>query len=265
MGVIVRNASSGKVLYQTHSNLRMVPASNMRLLTSVAAFGILGSEYRFETRLLTNGRQHGNQLQGDIYLQGTGDPTLQPADLDAFAAQLALRGIRKIHGRLLLDDSAFDIVPFGQGWSWDDELYAFSAPISALNYTFNLPKGDINVVRVDVRPGADKTSAGVISVYPVTNAVTLINKTTTGDATALRFTRRAGSNQIVVSGTIAAKSETYSQQVTVDDPTMMTGALLYASLKEHGISVRGDINRATTPANAAVLAHKTSPHFLVWS
>jgi serine-type D-Ala-D-Ala carboxypeptidase/endopeptidase (penicillin-binding protein 4) len=53
MGMIVRDADSGKVLYRTHSNLRMVPASNMKLLTSVAAFGILGPDYRFETRLLT--------------------------------------------------------------------------------------------------------------------------------------------------------------------------------------------------------------------
>ncbi|NKI74813.1 D-alanyl-D-alanine carboxypeptidase/D-alanyl-D-alanine-endopeptidase [Dickeya sp. CFBP 2040] len=258
MGMIVRDANSGKVLYQTHSDLRMVPASNMKLLTSVAAFGILGPDYRFETRLLTNGRQHSDKLQGDIYLQGSGDPTLQPADLDAFAAQLAQRGIRQIHGRLLLDDSAFDNVPFGQGWSWDDESYAFSAPISALNYTFNLPEGDINVVRVDICPGTSKTLPGVISVYPVTNAVTLINNTTTGDTTALNFNRRAGSNKIVVNGTIAAKSKTYSRQVTVDDPTQMVGTLLYAALKKHGITVRGGIDRAATPENAVVLAHKTS-------
>jgi len=256
-GMIVRDANSGKVLYQTHSDLRMVPASNMKLLTSVAAFGILGPDYRFDTRLLTNGTQRGDKLNGDIYLQGSGDPTLQPADLDAFAASLAQRGIRQIHGRLLLDDSAFDSVPFGQGWSWDDELFAFAAPISALNYTVD-PEGDINVVRVEVRPGASKTSPAVISVYPATNAVTLINNTTTGDATALSVNRRAGSNQIVVSGTIAAKGETYSRQITVDDPTQMVGALLYAALKEHGITVRGDIGKAAPPANAEVLASKIS-------
>jgi serine-type D-Ala-D-Ala carboxypeptidase/endopeptidase (penicillin-binding protein 4) len=176
-----------------------------------------------------------------------------------FAAQLARRGIRNIHGRLLLDDSAFDNVHFGQGWSWDDGIYAFAAPISALNYTF-VPEGDINVVRVDVCPGANKTSAGVISVYPATNAVTLINNTTTGDVTALRFNRRIGSNQIVVSGTIAAKSDTHSRLVTIDDPTHMVGSLLYAALKAHGITVQGDddISRATTPDNTVVLASKLS-------
>ncbi|GBU13239.1 D-alanyl-D-alanine carboxypeptidase, penicillin-binding protein 4 [Enterobacterales bacterium] len=256
-GLIVRDANSGKVLYQTHSDLRMVPASNMKLLTSISAFGVLGPDYRFETRLLSNARQQGDRLQGDIVLQGSGDPTLQPADLDAFAAQLAQRGIRHIQGRLLLDDSAFDSVPFGQGWSWDDELFAFAAPISALNYTFT-PEGDLNVVRIDVRPGANKSSPAAISVYPATHAVTLVNNTTTGDATALSVNRRAGSNQIVVSGTIAVQSATYSRLITVDDPTQMVGALLSSALKQHRITMRGGIARAVAPANAVVLASKTS-------
>lgn len=256
-GMVVRDANSGKVLYQTHSDLRMVPASNMKLLTSVAAFGVLGADYRFETRLLTNGRQHGSKLQGDIYLQGNGDPTLQPTDIDAFAAALAQRGIRQISGRLLLDDSAFDSVAFGQGWSWDDELYAFAAPISALNYSFT-PEGDINVVRVDVSPGVNKTSPGVITLYPATTGVTLVNNTTTGDATALTFSRRAGSNQIVVSGTVGAQSAASSRLITVDDPTQAVGTMLSAALKQHGIKVRGGIAKATTPANAEVLTSKNS-------
>lgn len=258
MGVIVRDASSGKVLYQTHSDQRMVPASNMKLLTSVAAFGILGPDYRFETRLLTTGRQHSDRLEGDIYLQGSGDPTLQPADLDALAAQLAKQGIRHIYGQLLTDDSAFDNVPFGQGWSWDDELFAFSAPVSALNYTLNLPAGDINVVRVDVSPGASRTSPGIINVNPVTDAVTVINSTTTGDATALSFNRRPGSNQIVVNGTIAANSKTYSRQLTVSDPAQVVGALFYAALQRHGIEAKGGVNRAAAPEGAVELARKTS-------
>lgn len=108
----------------------------MKIFTSLAAFGVLGADYRFETRLLTAGEQRGDTLRGDLYLQGSGDPTLHPDDLDTFAAALAQRGIRHIQGRLLLDAGAFDQTPFGTGWSWDDEPFAFAAPISALNYAF---------------------------------------------------------------------------------------------------------------------------------
>lgn len=98
---MVRDADSGTVLYQAHAQQRLAPASNMKMFTSLAAFGVLGADYRFETRLLTTGEQRGDTLQGDLYLQGSGDPTLHPDDLDTFAATLAQRGIRQIHGRLI--------------------------------------------------------------------------------------------------------------------------------------------------------------------
>lgn len=116
-GVMVRDADNGKVLYQAHADQRLAPASNMKMFTSLAAFGVLGADYRFETRLLASGKQRGDTLHGDLYLQGSGDPTLHPDDLDTFAATLAQRGIRHIQGRLLLDAGAFDQTPFGPGWA----------------------------------------------------------------------------------------------------------------------------------------------------
>ncbi len=244
-GVMVRDADSGTVLYQAHAQQRLAPASNMKMFTSLAAFGVLGADYRFETRLLTTGEQRGDTLQGDLYLQGSGDPTLHPDDLDTFAATLAQRGIRQIHGRLILDANAFDQTPFGAGWSWDDEPFAFAAPISALNYAFT-PGGDINVVRVDVQPGARAGAPGQVSFYPANDAVTLVNRTTTGGDTALTFDRQPGSNRIVVSGTIAAQAETRSRLITVDQPARVIGALLQHALHAHGITLRGNAEEGVT-------------------
>lgn len=63
---MMRDAASSSVLYQVNADRRLVPASNIKLLTSLAAFGILGADYRFETRLLTTGQQLGDRLLGDI-------------------------------------------------------------------------------------------------------------------------------------------------------------------------------------------------------
>lgn len=257
MGIVVRDASSGKLLYQDHGSQRLVPASNMKLLTSVAAFAVLGADYRFETRLLTNGRQRGDTLDGDIYLQGSGDPTLTPEDIDVLAVTLAQHGIRQIRGRLLLDESAFDKIPLGAGWSWDNENYAFAAPISALNYSFD-PQGDINVVRVDVHPGINKKLPAAIASYPDKSGVTLVNQTTTGEVTALTYSRRAGSNQIVVGGTIALRDATRSRLVPIDDPGRAVGEQLYAALKKYRVTVHGEIGRAAAPASATLLANKSS-------
>lgn len=188
---------------------------------------------------------------------------MHPDDLDTFAATLAQRGIRQIHGRLILDANAFDQTPFGAGWSWDDEPFAFAAPISALNYAFT-PGGDINVVRVDVQPGARAGAPGQVSFYPANDAVTLVNRTTTGGDTALTFDRQPGSNRIVVSGTIAAQEETRSRLITVDQPARVIGALLQHALHAHGITLRGNAEEGVTPADARLLAEKTRRRSPAW-
>ena len=66
-----------------------MPASNLKLLTTAAAMDVLGPQYRFATQLLSSGVQQGERLSGNLYLRGLGDPTLQFADYQALAAQLA--------------------------------------------------------------------------------------------------------------------------------------------------------------------------------
>ena len=90
--VVVADASSGEVLYQTAAHPRLMPASNTKLPTSAAAMEILGPDYRFTTDVLTTGRRHGSVLNGDLYLRGTGDPTLLAKDYDRLAARIAESG-----------------------------------------------------------------------------------------------------------------------------------------------------------------------------
>ena len=129
VGVVVRDPVSGEVLYSRQARQRVTPASNAKLLTSAAALEALGPDHRFRTEVLAAGEQVGSVLRGDLYLRGTGDPTMLAADYDALAEQVADAGIRAVQGRLLADDSFFDDVPLGTGWMWDDEPYYYAAPI----------------------------------------------------------------------------------------------------------------------------------------
>ncbi|HET6780496.1 MAG TPA: D-alanyl-D-alanine carboxypeptidase, partial [bacterium] len=78
IAVAVRDASSGTVLYERNGRARLIPGSNQKLLIAAAAFATLGPGFRFRTSLLTSGRQHGQTLEGNLYLKGTGDPTMLP-------------------------------------------------------------------------------------------------------------------------------------------------------------------------------------------
>lgn len=74
-GVSVRNADTGESIYSHMSDIRLRPASNMKLLTGAAALEVLGSDYRFQTDVATTGKQKGSTLQGDVYLVGRGSYT----------------------------------------------------------------------------------------------------------------------------------------------------------------------------------------------
>jgi D-alanyl-D-alanine carboxypeptidase/D-alanyl-D-alanine-endopeptidase (penicillin-binding protein 4) len=75
VGLIVRNATTGEILYTHNVDTQVIPASNNKIETSTAAFGLLGAGYRFRTSVYTRG--------GDLYIKGTGDPTMRAADYDA--------------------------------------------------------------------------------------------------------------------------------------------------------------------------------------
>lgn len=131
-GVVVKSAASGEKLYSQDPDKILTPASNAKLVTSAAAVDSLGLDYRFTTSVLSTGRRAGSVLTGNLYLKGTGDPTMLGADYDALAARVAASGIKVVTGKLAADDTWFDSVPLGTDWAWDDEPYYYSAQISAL-------------------------------------------------------------------------------------------------------------------------------------
>ncbi|MFM8630837.1 MAG: D-alanyl-D-alanine carboxypeptidase, partial [Betaproteobacteria bacterium] len=58
------------------------PASVMKLVTTRAALGLLGPQFRHQTRIATTGRLESGVLRGDLFFQGGGDPKLVVEDLD---------------------------------------------------------------------------------------------------------------------------------------------------------------------------------------
>src|ERR1700712_3023177 len=55
VGLVVRKADTGEVLYTRQSDRRRQPASNGKLLTTSAALDTLGADHRFRTTVETGG------------------------------------------------------------------------------------------------------------------------------------------------------------------------------------------------------------------
>lgn len=257
VALVVRTVD-GQTVYSHASDRRRQPASNEKLITSAAALDVLGPDYRFATTVQAAGRRHGPVLDGDLYLKGTGDPTMLAADYDALAAQVAGAGITFVRGGLAADDTWFDDVRLGSSWAWDDEPFYYNAQISALTAAPDTDY-DAGSIIVKVAPGAN--GRAVVTTEPPTDYVTVANTAVTGpagSANTISVDRVHGGNTITVTGSIPTGGATTSEWMAVWDPTGYAAALFRAALGRHGVRVLGPTTRAATPAKATPVASRQS-------
>lgn len=259
VSLMVRDARSGSTLYQHNPRTRLIPASNLKLLTTAAAMDVLGPQYRFATQLLSNGPQQGEHLTGNLYLRGLGDPTTQFADYQALAAQLASQGVRQVRGDLVFDDSFFDAERLGVDWAQDDESTYYGAQISALTVS---PNADFDAGTLIVTAKAPVIAGQpvTVSLSPPTDYVQLSNHAVSGPGDSYGITRQHGTNLLQLTGTLAPGKQS-RQWVSVWEPTQLVATLFEQALAQQGIEVLGRrVIGGASPGTARVLAeHQSAP------
>ncbi len=134
-GIQVYDLTADSVLWAYHPNKVMRPASCQKLLTSIAALDLLGTDHKVSTRAYYTGRIATlpatatgiprRILRGDLYVHGTFDPTYTYSDLLTLAAEVKALGIDSIAGFIYADTSFKDTLQLGEGWCWDDEPSVF--------------------------------------------------------------------------------------------------------------------------------------------
>ena len=135
VGFAVADCADGAMREVHHSLRGMAPASTAKALTALYALDALGPEFRFNTRLLASGPVTDGTLQGDLILQGSGDPTLDTDGLAALVADLKASGVRAISGALRIDASA---VPTLYEIDQGQTVYAgYNPALSGLNLNYN--------------------------------------------------------------------------------------------------------------------------------
>jgi D-alanyl-D-alanine carboxypeptidase/D-alanyl-D-alanine-endopeptidase (penicillin-binding protein 4) len=101
-------ALDGQALASHNHQIAFNPASVMKLVTTAAALDQLGPDYRWITRVYAQGSLSGDVLNGDLLIQGGGDPRLAHEDLARLLRRLRSLGVREIQGDLVLDRSLFE-------------------------------------------------------------------------------------------------------------------------------------------------------------
>ena len=148
----------GKVLASHNQQLAFNPASVMKLVTTAAALDLLGPDYRWITRVYAQGPLIGDVLNGDLIIQGSGDPRLAHEDLARLLRRLRSLGVREIQGDLVLDRSlfqttlddaaAFDGLPYRAYNALPDALLLDAKAISLRFF----PDAQTQSVRVAMEP-----------------------------------------------------------------------------------------------------------------
>nr|WP_144555707.1 D-alanyl-D-alanine carboxypeptidase/D-alanyl-D-alanine-endopeptidase [Bacillus sp. X1(2014)] len=261
-GVSIRSAVDGKIIYAQQGDVRLRPASNMKLLTAAAALNILGEDYTFTTEIHTDGEIKKKTIKGNLYIKGKGDPTLLKTDFDQIAEEIQKRGIKKISGNLIGDDTWYDDVRYSLDLPWSDETTHYGAQISALTAS---PTKDYDAgsVKVLVQPAARIGEKPSVKLTPKTNYLKITNKAVTGAEESkknITIERVHAKNTITIKGTIPIKAKPEQDWIGVWDPTRYAMSLLKQSLTEHGIQVTGKLKTGMVPDTAKMLTtHHSIP------
>ena len=98
-GSIILNDESGRPLFSQRPEQALIPASIIKIVTALAAFDLLGKDYRFQTDFYLDS-------QGALLIKGWGDPFLISEEIAVIGAKIKEKGISTLT-QIFLDPSAF--------------------------------------------------------------------------------------------------------------------------------------------------------------
>jgi D-alanyl-D-alanine carboxypeptidase/D-alanyl-D-alanine-endopeptidase (penicillin-binding protein 4) len=243
-GVFVISLRDGRVLYARNADQPMTPASNMKVYTTAVALDLLGADYRWRTSVYSAAPPDASGLvSGDLVLYGRGAPDFSsektkdaPASMAQLADALYRRGVRRVRGRIIGDESYFRGEPLGDGWLWNDVQWYFGAEVSALTV-------NSNEVAVVIRPTSKAGAANSIKLEPETDYVRIKDETNvveSGQPATLGITRGLSDNDVRVWGDFPAGSRGLSVRLSIHRPALWAATLFRRLLAEGGITIEGE-------------------------
>lgn len=273
---------NGEILAQGNPSTLFTPASNTKLYTTATALVRLGANYTFRTEARSRSPwSPGQTTIDDLLLTGGGDPNLSGRALPYLADEpegdplavfkqladgIARAGIREIRGDVIGVDSRYPGDAYPDGWTLDDSIYSYGAPISAL--TLN-----DNTATIILRPGATGELAEV-EASPANSGFVILNEVVTdaSNASHILFRRPPGSNELILWGTIGKSVDQWREDFGVVDAELFAAETLTDLLRDRGLVVRGGprserhalqdfgaSGRAPLPDGTLVTSHESSP------
>lgn len=229
IAVSVKEADSGKVVYQYNERKLLHPASTLKVFTTFPAMEAIGDNYNYTTTFYVYG--------DNLYIKLGADPLLTSQDIKEAVKTIKSAGY-KTFKNIYFDSSITDNVEWGVGWMWDDGTNPLMPKFSAYNL-------DGNVMNISVSKDSNG-SPTVTSSY----SIPVLNSVKTGSANKLYAVRHDwfSPDVVCVAGTLATSS---SLQVPINNMQRYFESRLYSYLNRSNIKIENKtILYAKTPQNA---------------
>ncbi|MES2121438.1 MAG: D-alanyl-D-alanine carboxypeptidase/D-alanyl-D-alanine-endopeptidase [Chlamydiota bacterium] len=243
LSVYAVDTRTGKVLIEKQSDLSMVTASCMKIVTTGAALQLLAPESRFHTGLEYDGTIDSSKtLQGNLYIRGGGDPCLGSDrvaenknwknQLLEWACAVEQLGIQKIAGKVVADASLWEQSRASPHWAWEDIGNYYGAGASALSFHENRY---FLFFKPGAKEGADAT---ILRTDPPIPTLVLHSSVKTGpegsgDRACIYGSELSFAQS--VRGTIPAAVSEFSIQGAIPDPAKLCADLFTRELQARGI------------------------------
>ena len=213
IGIYVVDAATSEIVVDINGERPMKPASCNKLMTTAAALSLLGPDYRFSTDLLFDGKTNGHALKGDLIIKGGGDPSISgrfeknkrdvTATMRKWADELTSRGIKRIDGNIIADDTFFDRNYFLDSWYPKERGEWYEAEVSGLGFNDNCV--DLLWSSQDKLPG-DRAELEMNPPTSYVRVVNNVNVSARGRTSDRYYLRKDSSNDITASGRRISRS-----------------------------------------------------------
>lgn len=232
IAVQILDPASGSILYSRSASSPMIPASNMKLITTAAALKYLGPDFLYQTRV--------GLIGNSLAVIGSGDPllgdkvTAEKLSFDPrwmlkdIAQQLQAADVASVND-VIVDSTIFDDERVHPSWPKEELNRWYACEVSGLNYNTNC----IEIIAETIGGKVELT------LDPQTAYVQIINKCTPASKPpdTVWGAREAGSNVITVLGTCHKQCQPV--RVAIDRPPAFLGFMLAEELRRAGITVTG--------------------------
>lgn len=235
-----------------------IPASTSKLVTLGAVLHELKPGFKFKTTLVSDAKIENGVLRGNLYLKGAGDPSFVSENMWFIVNELTRAGVTSVTGDVVVDDSLFDPIRWGEDRQEERVDRAFDAPLGAMSTNWNS-------VTVYIRPGDKvgdrlKVFADVASPYlKVKNETKTVGAGKGITVEVERVTEKNFEGDVLnVTGSMSLDSSEKVVYKNISQPDVWSGYILAEFLQQRGILPKGKVRTGVAPKSSVVLASAES-------